>query len=453
MGNISLIRAAIALTRPLATSVGLLAAICASGYVFSLDMLYRPISDGPASHPMTILVTLCLAFAILGGRDNRYRHRSILLALTASVICLTRLWPGRTATDLFARITPFHTITAHELSLGLRNSMGVNTAGMFLLIALSIVLYRRQLIVGAQIAAFVSMAVPMVSITGYAYALPKFYGQMSMMTIVFGLPLGIAAACLSANRAILKAILCPFITGRIARMQIVLGYVFPFSAGFMIIKAVHDNSQTDLFGIFVVAISWFIILLVSISSVVHERIDHVRRRQERIMVRNATQDPLTGLANRRQFDLCFETELQRHRRSGRPLSLIMLDIDHFKRVNDTGGHPTGDLVLKTTATTIRSHTRTTDTVGRFGGEEFAVLLPDTSLDGARYVAETLRRTIESLHFDPWPGHDGKITASLGCAGLLEGESEADLVHRADLALYAAKSQGRNRVCDNDPARI
>jgi diguanylate cyclase (GGDEF)-like protein len=440
-----MIRNVMAATRPIAISVCVLAVVSACGYAFSVERLYRPIPDGPASHPLTLLLAFLLASSFIGKRHARHKRRGIVLAFSAMALCSLRLVPGPSAARLFDLLTPFHAVVAREFESGASNSMGANTAVMFLLIALSIFLFWCRWIRTSQIVAFLSLAMPMVAITGYAYSLPAFYGQMSMMTIVFGLPLGLAAASLSANRAMFKAILSPHISGRIARVQIVLGYIFPFLSGFLVLKAIHENGATDLFGAFVVSVSWFIIALVTASSIVSERIDHTRRQYERRLERQATEDPLTGLFNRRHFELCFEAELLRSLRGHHPLSLIVIDIDHFKRVNDTGGHPKGDFVLKTVAAAMKSHTRTTDTLGRLGGEEFAVLLPDTPLEGAAYVAESLRQIIESPRFAPWPGHDGKITASVGCATLAAGERGPDLMHRADAALYAAKQGGRNRV--------
>jgi len=432
-------------TKPVAMTVGVLAALGACGYAFSLPQLYRPIAGGPASHPLTVATALFLVFAIVESWRSRHRQRGAWAAVAALLICGLRLLPGETASLAFGYLTPFQAVVTHDREMGLSNGMGLNTAMMFMLIALAVLFYCRRWMRMSQIAAFISLAFPMVSITGYAYSLPRFYGQMSMMTIVFGLPLGLAAASLSANRALLKAILSPHIAGRVARIQIVLGYLFPFLSGFLVVKAIHDSGETDLFGVFVVTIGWFIILLVTISSVIHERIDHARRMHERTLTLNATQDPLTGLFNRRKFDLCLEAELMRSQRDSTAVSLIMIDVDHFKRVNDTGGHPMGDLVLKTVATAVKQHIRATDIAGRLGGEEFAVLLPGTDRDGVAYVAESLRRIVESLRFSPWPGHNGMITASFGSATLCQDEAPSDLLRRADEALYAAKTGGRNRV--------
>lgn len=153
-------------------------------------------------------------------------------------------------------------------------------------------------------------------------------------------------------------------------------------------------------------------------------------------------DQLTGLNNRRRFKEFLDQELTRHRRVPEPLSLIIFDIDHFKLVNDTHGHETGDLVLREMAQLLRATIRRTDTPARWGGEEFLVLLPATTVEAAAGLAEKLRQAIA--------GHDfpnvGRLTASFGVAALLDGEhEESDLLRRVDQALYQAKQQGRNRV--------
>ncbi len=156
-------------------------------------------------------------------------------------------------------------------------------------------------------------------------------------------------------------------------------------------------------------------------------------------------DPLTGLNNRRSMMEVLEKEFDRHRRSGKHIGLIMIDIDHFKKVNDTYGHQKGDVVLQGLATLLKRHLRQYDTAARFGGEEFALILPETDLEEAARVAERLRRAAENLSFDKIPGL--QISASLGVA-CFPGEgidTPDDLIREADYALYNAKRHGRNRV--------
>lgn len=170
-----------------------------------------------------------------------------------------------------------------------------------------------------------------------------------------------------------------------------------------------------------------------------------QKAHERLLFEMAITDSLTGVANRRQLLYRCKEELARARRYGQPLSLLMFDLDHFKQVNDTHGHGAGDAVLKAVAEACRSRLRECDLLARVGGEEFAVVLPETPGQGALVVAERLRRAIEGLAFD-LGGSSVGVTASFGVA--CRQEEDVDplvILSRADSALYEAKRAGRNRV--------
>ncbi|WP_152222059.1 GGDEF domain-containing protein [Pseudomonas sp. SCB32] len=160
----------------------------------------------------------------------------------------------------------------------------------------------------------------------------------------------------------------------------------------------------------------------------------------------AGHDPLTGLFNRRQFDQLVTMELARVSRQPAPVSLLMVDLDHFKFINDRYGHPQGDDVIRHTASLLRNYTRSGDSVARLGGEEFLLLLPDTGQAQARSIAEKVRKLLEET---PLPMKDGLLylTASFGIASLEAGvPGTYELLYAAaDKALYRAKSSGRNRV--------
>jgi diguanylate cyclase (GGDEF)-like protein len=131
-------------------------------------------------------------------------------------------------------------------------------------------------------------------------------------------------------------------------------------------------------------------------------------------------------------------------KEGQHFSIIMLDIDHFKKVNDTYGHAAGDQALVVCANVLRRSARGTDFVGRLGGEEFCVILPETSLDAAKVIAERLRQTLEQ-EIVMWEGHQIPITASFGVSSLTKKDEWSSLLNRADIAMYQAKKSGRNQI--------
>ncbi|MBI2747326.1 MAG: GGDEF domain-containing protein [Burkholderiales bacterium] len=161
----------------------------------------------------------------------------------------------------------------------------------------------------------------------------------------------------------------------------------------------------------------------------------------------ATHDGLTGCVNRITFDAMLLNALQRGLRSGEPVSLLMLDLDHFKAINDRYGHRAGDAVLRSFSDVVRTQLRASDTLARVGGEEFAVILPGTDAAGAAHVAESVREAVQSAAVDNQQGGVLRITISVGVACAQDGDgASADLLYqRADNALYQAKAAGRNRV--------
>lgn len=165
------------------------------------------------------------------------------------------------------------------------------------------------------------------------------------------------------------------------------------------------------------------------------------------LARHALTDGLTGLPNRRHFDRSLSEMLARATRRGQPFSLVLIDVDLFKRFNDTHGHLAGDGCLAAVGKAMADTIRGTDVIARYGGEEFALLLPETDKDVARALAENLRRAIASVDLSHLPGSPDSVTASLGIASRSADEitSAEQLIARADEALYAAKHEGRDCV--------
>jgi diguanylate cyclase (GGDEF)-like protein/PAS domain S-box-containing protein len=183
------------------------------------------------------------------------------------------------------------------------------------------------------------------------------------------------------------------------------------------------------------------VLLIGVADITRRR-----KLEDDLRVR-ATVDGLTGIANRNHFIDTGDLEMHRARRYARPLSVVLIDLDHFKRINDTHGHPVGDTVIKAVVRACLGSLRTIDRMGRLGGEEFVALLPETTREGAAIVAERLRAAIAETQIEIEGGATLATTASIGVATISEGDAtriEA-LIARADRALYAAKRAGRNRV--------
>jgi diguanylate cyclase len=164
-------------------------------------------------------------------------------------------------------------------------------------------------------------------------------------------------------------------------------------------------------------------------------------------------DPLTTLANRKSFDLAIEKNIAKALKSGEPLSLLMTDIDDFKKLNDTFGHLTGDQVLRLVARVVKQNVKGQDVAARYGGEEFAVVLPRTGLQQARTVGDNIRRAVTGKELMKRSTSErlGRITISVGVATLRPNDVAQSFIARADAGLYAAKRSGRNRVvCEADP---
>ncbi|WP_167730621.1 PAS domain-containing protein [Terasakiella sp. SH-1] len=184
--------------------------------------------------------------------------------------------------------------------------------------------------------------------------------------------------------------------------------------------------------------------LLGISTDVTEQ-----KRLEKELRQMASTDVLTGINNRRHFlELC-EREIERAQRYDTKLSLIMLDVDHFKHINDTYGHAVGDEAIRSMTGLCRQNLRNSDVIGRIGGEEFAILLPETDQKGAKLLAERIRKNTAKYAFDIGEKKPVSFTASFGVTSLVKSdETPDDLLKRADIALYDAKTSGRNRVCEN-----
>eukprot|EP01037_Dinobryon_pediforme_P005248 gene5248-5300_t len=184
-----------------------------------------------------------------------------------------------------------------------------------------------------------------------------------------------------------------------------------------------------------------------LAAVFNAAVADIADRDQRLE-RLVKQDALTGLANRRTFDATLARDWAQAARTGRPMALIMIDVDHFKRYNDSYGHPAGDACLRAVATAIAGSVRqSTDTAARYGGEEFAIILPEADVVAAMNVANRLVREIAALDVDHRGAPSGRLSISAGVAAITPsaGNNGQWLIDAADAALYRAKNSGRNKA--------
>jgi len=194
----------------------------------------------------------------------------------------------------------------------------------------------------------------------------------------------------------------------------------------------HDKQVSERLGTLVGRVA-------SLEHSADELREHLEAQRQQ-----ALQDPLTELPNRAAWDERLDMEVARRQRYGGQLLLAVLDVDHFKRINDSFGHLAGDRVLKIIANELSKRLRKTDFIARFGGEEFALLLPETPLDAGQQLIESLRSGIQNCPFH-FKGARIQVTLSGGLASFAEGDDAERVFERADQALYLAKGAGRNRI--------
>ena len=247
-----------------------------------------------------------------------------------------------------------------------------------------------------------------------------------------------------------------------AVIQVFFAYCLP--VGLIVLTSLLLQADVQPKGIFVMSISLYMVMLVGQAYTIHrsvrqgissrlaaarltqslnEALVTERTLREEIQQLSLT-DELTGVFNRRGATSNLEVELARARRLGTPLSLLVIDIDRFKPINDTHGHATGDEVIRTVVESLKKELRETDVVGRIGGDEFIVVLPALELEGALSAAHRLRQSVQFSSVD-LQARGISVTISVGVATFRPSDSIAQLMSRADDALYVAKANGRNRI--------
>ena len=412
----------------------LIAIVALVSYRLGLVDIIQPLADGPALHPVTALSVILLAVCVV---LTMKQARPFIDGVCAVILL------GALARLAFPDEASLWLKQHNSFPAGPESVVSTSTALCLLMLSSSLLLRQYGYAVISQMMSVLAYSAPALALVGFVLGVQEPHAKMSLTTVLMLIPLCAATALRTVYQGFLRSLLGPTRISALARRHLALVMMAPYLLGISIIDINPDAAEIS-FVILIVASSQTVGLVVAFLALsfgnLERRSNILRRRAET----RARRDGLTGAMNRASFTNHAHREIGQHRRIKSNVSLLFVDADHFKRINDTYGHKTGDQVLKRIIRLVRGCLRNCDSVARWGGEEFVVLLPATDLNGALLIAEKIRHRIEIEHFDEF-ATGLHVTVSIGCVEMSSSEELDELVARADRALYEAKHRGRNQT--------
>jgi diguanylate cyclase (GGDEF)-like protein len=427
------VRAALGLASLFALCSFMIAVITLVAYRLALVDIILPLPDGPALQPFTSLGVMLLSFCVV---FTMQRARPIVDAVCTVVLlgALVRLALPDQAGRWFQELNPLPVAPGAVVS--------TSTALCLLMLALSLLLRQQRSAAISQLLSVLAYGAPAMALVGFVLGVQEPHARMSLTTVLMLIPLCVATALRTVYHGFLRALLGPTRVSALVRRHLALVMMAPYLLGLGLI-GIRPNAADASIVILIVATSQTVGLVVAFLALsfcnLERRSNILQRRTET----RARRDGLTGAMNRASFASHARRVIDQNRSIKNNVSLLFVDVDHFKRINDTHGHETGDRVLKRIIRLARGCLRSGDTVARWGGEEFIVLLPATDRNGAVLIAEKIRQRIGVEQFDAL-ATGLRVTVSIGCAETSGSEGLEELVARADHALYEAKQRGRNQ---------
>jgi diguanylate cyclase (GGDEF)-like protein len=428
------IRAALGLASLFALCSFLIAVSALVACHLALVDIIRPLPEGPAVHPLTslsvILLSVCVVLTMQGVR------------LFVDGVCAVVLL-GAVAQLVFPGEASHWLQTFNPTPDGPESVVSTSTALCLLLLAVSLLLRQYRNAVVSQMLSVLAYGAPAMALVGIVLGVQNPHADMSLTTVLMLIPLCVATALRTVYHGFLRALLGPTRVSALARRHLALVMMAPYLLGLGILGISPETADISIVILIVVSSQTvgLVVAFLALSFCNLERRSNVLQRR---IETQARRDGLTGAMNRASFTNHARREIDQHRKIRSNVSLLFVDVDHFKRINDTFGHNTGDQVLKRIIRRARGCLRSGDTVARWGGEEFVVLLPSTDLNGALLLAEKIRQCIGVEQLDEL-ATGLQVTVSIGCAEMSSGEGLDELVCRADRALYEAKHRGRNQT--------
>ena len=428
------LRAALGLASLFALCSFLIAVVALVAYRLGLVDIIQPLTDGPALHPATALSVILLATCVVLTTP---RARPFIDGVCAVVLL------GALARLAFPDEASLWLQQHNTYPAGPESVVSTGTALCLLLLAASLLLRQYGNAVISQMMSILAYSAPALALIGFVLGVHEPYARMSLTTVLMLIPLCVATALSTVFHGFLRPLLGPTRISGLARRHLALVMMAPYLLGLIIINISPDAAEIS-FLILIVASSQAVGLVVAFLALSFGNLERRSNILQRRAEMRAMRDGLTGAMNRASFANQAHREIGEHRRTKSNVSLLFIDVDHFKRINDTYGHETGDEVLKRITRLMRRCLRKGDTVARWGGEEFVVLLPATDLNGTLLIAEKIRHRIEVEQFDEL-ATGLHVTVSIGCVEMSSSEGLDELVAQADRALYEAKHRGRNQT--------
>jgi diguanylate cyclase (GGDEF)-like protein len=399
-----------------------------------------------ATNSLTALSILVGASGGFIAMRRGWRRLGLTISVLAGAGAFLRLIDLATGSDLAELITPFAGEVHAEQGAGLGNTMAFAAAVSILCCSMAALLNLGRRYSAAQFCAALAIGPALASAASYLLDVDIVLGRMGTLTLIDVLLWASGILASTGHRAALRAILSDSVPGHFARHQLVIGTLAPlvFAALFarLLPTAEHPDAVAETV-VCTILVTW---ISIGMTAIVGRRLDIARYRAEADLRAMARIDALTGLLNRRSMDIALDEHFERARSLGRPTSLLMCDLDRFKKLNDEHGHAAGDRVLKRTADRIAAAVRESDQVFRYGGEEIAVLLEDCAPETALRIAEKIRESVKA------PGRRAAdqalptVTISVGAATSSASQTPpGKLLVAADDCLYQAKEGGRDRV--------
>lgn len=447
-GQYAYIRFALRLRIPLAIATMGFAIAGLMAIYFRVDLLLRPLGGRSATHPFTALCMFGLGLCIY----KMQRFKTSLpwrkaIAATIIAVCAIRVisvlstgWTQVSSLAVFGPVGPF---VGH---------FSIESAFVMGTIALAGLFRQWQSRLGLLCLVLAWLEVYNVALE-ISYGMVFFNGDVGAFTILGLVCATLAMLTVYLHRPLLRV---SFLRGEIGSQTRVMAFAavaVPWLCGYFLFEhSTIAGVSGPIEAVTISFITWSMVMILLTTSARHEGSDAARRRAEREIAMISRTDPLTKALNRFGMNEVLDTAWKDYRSAGALYGTILLDLDHFKRINDTFGHDAGDDVLARVSATLRPHLRHTDALGRWGGEEFLILLKIRDVSDLETVAERMRRALGDINSPFCAGLSGEplnISASLEISYMRSvDQGPGDTIKRADAGLYQAKEDGRNRVVPN-----